>query len=248
MLSAVTPDELIATACPEIGDLGWAFYFVPETLARGRELGLDGFRFYFAGRGGVLGNVEARVVHAAFGYFEPSLLERMWNDSRAVLAPRTAGREFMACAAEHGRRRLAGLEGLDEFCAAADVVNAAADPTGLALYAAVSAEPLVADAPGRAMQLLAVLRELRGSAHLVALRAVGLDSLIAHAIARPGDLGMFGWSDESIPTPTEQDREALQEAERLTDRIVAPAFAALDERGRTAMVRGIEQIGAALRA
>jgi hypothetical protein len=248
MLSTVNTDELIAAACPEIGDLGWAFYFTPETLARGRELGLDGFRFYFAGRGGVLGDVDAQVVQSAFGYFEPSLLARMWNESRAVLAPRTAGREFMACAADHGRRTLTDLEGLSEFCAAADAVNAAADPTSLALYAAVSAEPLVEDLPGRAMQLVAVLRELRGSAHLVALRSVGLDTLVAHVIARPGDLGLFGWTEGDAPTPTDEDRAALAEAERVTDRIVAPAFAVLDDDGAAALLGGIERIGAALRA
>jgi hypothetical protein len=42
----MTPEAAIADACPKVRDLGWAFYFVPETLARGKELGLDGLRFW----------------------------------------------------------------------------------------------------------------------------------------------------------------------------------------------------------
>ena len=57
----MTPTELVQAACPKIGSLGGAFYFDKETLAKGKELGLDGFRFYFLGRGGVLGDVEPRV-------------------------------------------------------------------------------------------------------------------------------------------------------------------------------------------
>ncbi|MGI9594675.1 MAG: helix-turn-helix domain-containing protein, partial [Acidimicrobiales bacterium] len=52
-----------------IGAAGAAFYVNPDTLARGKELGLDGFRFYVLGRGGVMGDVPAKVVESAFGYF-----------------------------------------------------------------------------------------------------------------------------------------------------------------------------------
>ena len=41
-----------------LGQIGQAYYFHPDTLARGKELGLDGFRWYMLGRGGVLGDVE----------------------------------------------------------------------------------------------------------------------------------------------------------------------------------------------
>jgi hypothetical protein len=42
----MTPDELIAAVAAPIGSIGSSFYFAPETLAAGKELGLDGFRFY----------------------------------------------------------------------------------------------------------------------------------------------------------------------------------------------------------
>jgi hypothetical protein len=242
----MTPEEFVAAVCPKVKDLGWAFYFTPETTAKAEAMGLDIFRFYFLGRGGVLGDVEPLVVSSAFGYFNPTLVAQMWTSAREVVAPRAAGRAFVEAAAEHGRAKLSGIEGLEAFCAAADAVNEAADPVGLALYAGAKAEPLVDDAPGRAMQLVAVLREFRGSAHLVAIRASGLDDKRAQFITRPADAGVFGWSDADAPDITDEDRANREAAEELTDRIVTPAYATLDASGQEAFVAGINAIEAAL--
>jgi hypothetical protein len=162
------------------------------------------------------------------------------------VAPRLAGRAYVACAADFGRAQLSGIEGLEAFCAAADAVNEAADPVGLTLYSAAKAEPLVDDAPGRAMQLLNLLRELRGSAHLLALRASGLDDKRAHFISRPDDAGMFGWTEDDAPEITDEHRARRVAAEELTDRIVAPAYDVLDAAGRAALVTGVDAVEAAL--
>src|ERR1700722_11673382 len=135
----MTLDELVADVCPTIGSLGAKFYFTPETTARGKELGLDGFRFYFLGRGGVLGDVEAPVVKSAFGYFEGSLVAKIWNSAkeRARVTPRQAGQAFVGASQDFGRRHFSSVAGLDGFCAAAEAVVAVVDPAGLALYAAL---------------------------------------------------------------------------------------------------------------
>ncbi|MCB0999617.1 MAG: hypothetical protein R2713_15790 [Ilumatobacteraceae bacterium] len=244
----MTLDELIAASGPLLRDHGWAFYFTPETRARGAELGLDPMQFYVLGRGGVLGDVDASVVASAFGYFKPALIAGVWNAAREKVSPRDAGREFMACCAAHGRAKLGAVDGLAEFVAAAEKVNAAADPDALALYAATAAEPLADDLPARAMQLVTVLREHRGSAHLVAVRAVGLDSRTAHHAKRPDDAKMFGWAPDEAPVVDDLVQAKMAEAETLTDRIVAPAFAVLDEAERDAFVHGLERLAAALAA
>jgi len=241
-------DELLAAVSPTIGQLGSSFYFAPETLAVGEELGLDRLQFYVAGRGGVLGDVDGTVVHAAFGYFNPTLIARAWSAATAICPARTAGRAFHVSCAAHGRRALGDVDGLDGFVAAADAVLAAADPTGLALFAGIAAEPMVDDLPGRAMQQIAVLRELRGSAHLVALRASGLDGKTAHFVKRPNDIRMFGWTDADTPPITDETHTAMARAEALTDAIVAPAFAVLDDAGRTTFADGLGAIRQALTA
>ena len=234
--------------CPLVNDTGWAYYFTPETMARGAELGFKGPQFYFAGRGGLLGDCDASVVSAAFGYFNPDVVRRAWDSAREVCAPRDAGRAHWTCCAELGRTKLDGVAGLADFVAAADSVNAAADPDGLALYAAFRSEPLVNDLPGRAMQLVAILREYRGSAHLVAVRAAGLTSKQAHFLKRPGDVKMFGWTDDDAPAMPADAAARLERAERITDDIVLPAYAVLDAAGRRALVDGATAIQSALRA
>lgn len=243
----MTPaDDLLAAACPLIGKLGAAFYFTPETLARGRELGLGGLRFYFLGRGGVLGDVEAPVVASAFGYFEPGMVAHLWDTAKAVLAPREAARVYLACAHEMGRARLGEVAGLEAFCDSAETVARAADPAALALFAGLVGEPLPGDAPARAMQLLVWLRELRGSAHLVAVVASGLSPRVAHYLRRPHDFVQFGWKESDVPIVTGDDRRRLVAADELTDRMLAPVFGILDDGGWAALLTGLEGAAAAL--
>lgn len=243
-MTSPSDDQLLASACPIIGKLGSAFYFTPPTLARGAELGLDFPQFYVLGRGGVLGDVEPVTVWSAFGYFNPTMVEATWNAARAIVAPRDAGRAHYTCSAEHGRAQYGAVDGLDAFVESAEAVATAADPFGLSLFAAYSAEQRVADAPGRAQQLLTLLREYRGSAHLIALRSVGVDSKTAHFVKRPNDIAMFGWTAADAPEITDATHAALAEAERLTDAIVAPAFSVLDDAGRDAFLTGLHAVAA----
>ena len=244
----MTNDELIKQVCPLINDTGWAYYFTPTTVARGTELGLKGPQFYFIGRGGLLGNCDSSVVAAAFGYFNPEVIKRAWDSSRQVVDPLVAGRAHLECSAVTGREKLSTVANLDAFIAAADKVNNSANPEALALYSAFKSEPLVLDAPGRAMQLVSVLREFRGSAHLVAVRAMGLTGKQAHFIKRPNDVAMFGWSAEDAPQIDDDARRRLDEAEKVTDRIVAPAFAVLNEKERNDLLAGATTIKQALSA
>jgi hypothetical protein len=235
--------KLIGEACPAINDNGWLYYFDPATTARGERLGLNTFEFYFLGRGGVLGDVEAPVVASAFGYFNPAAVAMMWESGRAKIEPREAGREYFLAAHDFGRKRLTGVEELDGYVAAATkVLDAARDQVpGLSLFAAASAEPIPDDAPAAAMHLTAVLREFRGSAHLLAVIAQGLDPKIAHLIRRPEAWTMFGWTDPA-PAFTDADTAALKAADALTDRLVTPAYSLLDDDDAAALLAGLAVI------
>jgi hypothetical protein len=242
----MTTDELIARACPIIRDIGWAHFFSPEAEAAAADIGIDIFTLYGLGRGGVLGDVEPVVVSSAFGYFNPEVVAALWNEGVTHIAPREAARIYLDCAAEVGRRRLAHIEGLDAMVVAADAVNEAADPVGLALYSGFRGELLVDDVPGRAMQIISVLREFRGSAHLIALRASGVDARTAHFIKRPNDGAMFGWPADFMPEISDDQRAAWDAAEALTDQLVRPAYAVLDDDGAAALLRGLDDMTVAL--
>ena len=123
---------------------------------------------------------------------------------------------------------------------------ASAKPEGLALFAGISAEPLVDDVAGRAMQLGAVLRELRGSAHLLAVVASGLTGEMAHFLKRPSDYKMFGYDEATAPVATAEHQAQLAAAESLTDAIVRPAVSVLDAAGAGALAKGAAAMLAAL--
>ena len=247
-ITIMTKQELLTAACPVIGDLGSAFYFIPDTAAVGKELGLRGMEFYILGRGGPMGNCEGETVAAAFGFFKPSMLSGIWSDAAAKVDPRTAGRAHLECCAQLGRNKLSKIENLEKIVSALDAVNNAADPDGLSLYAAMRTEPLASDAPGRAMQLIALLREFRGSAHIVALRANLVDLKTAHFIKRPDMFKTFGYTEEETPVVTDATHANMAAAEKLTDVIVEPAYAVLTDDQRTVLVKGLQDMKAALKA
>ncbi len=234
-----TAEVVEATAAP-IGSAGAAFYFNPDTLAKGKEIGLDGFRFYVLGRGGVMGDVSAKVIESAFGYFSEALVDKIWNSAKERVEPAKAAEVYLQCNADLGRARLGDVPGLAEYCAAAEQVVAAARPAALPLFAGISSAPVPEDLPGKALHLTAVLRELRGSVHLLSIAAVGLDNAVAHAIRRPDDVATFGY--ETAPPVSDSDRALLAEADELTNRLMAGPIGALDSSGGQALVDGANAI------
>jgi hypothetical protein len=243
-MSTSSTDLAIDTGT-KLGKIGQAFYFHPDTVARGQELGMKPFQFYGLGRGGVLGDVDNSVVHSAFGYFHPAMIDHVVGGARELIGARECGREYMECARNLGRATFADLEGLAEFSEAAEALADIIDGTALTLYVATAAEPLCADLPGRAMQHAVALREWRGSVHLVAIVGSGLDPVRAHVVKRPDDYAMFGYRDEMVEA-TEQERAAHEAAEGTTNEICSAALAKLTDEQRTAYAAGVDAMAAAL--
>lgn len=243
----MNPESLVRDADPLIAKVGAAFYFAPETLATGKALGLDGLRFYFLGRGGVLGDVEAAVVESAFGYFAPGMVAKMWNTGRerTVLSPREVGRRYVECSREFGRAHFAGTPDLADYCSAAEKAVGAAQPAALALFAGLAAEALPDDLPARAMQLTTVLRELRGSLHLVAVVASGVEPMVAHCYRRPDDFVTFGYDETDRPSLGEDVSAAMGQADALTDRLMGRIYSTLDDGDRAALDAGIRSLAGA---
>ena len=93
------------------------------------------------------------------------------------------------------------------------------------LFAAWRAMPLPDDSPGaRAAVLAHLLREHRGAAHLLAVRASGLSPLEAIIAGPEGEAGAtaFGWQPPFPPFEPLVRRRSWAEA--LTDRIAGEAF------------------------
>ena len=230
---------------------GADLFFHPITLAAGETHGLDGLGFYFAGRGGWLGDVESDVVASAFGWFHPDLVARRWAEATAALSPHESGRRYWECVADVGRATLStpdglGVPGLDAWCDAAEQAVAAARRDGLVLFAAVGARPLADDPPARALQLATQLRELRGSAHLIAVVASGQVPAVVHAVHRPEMIEVFGWPADLDTSSF--DHSAREVAESRTDRLVGAAFETLDSAQAEALEATAPALAEAVRA
>ena len=77
-------DLVRATSVP-IHDIGTAAYLSPDIAGWAAEWGWSNpFAFYFAGRGGMLGDVGAEVVTSTLGWFAPGAVQAMYNEGIGV--------------------------------------------------------------------------------------------------------------------------------------------------------------------
>ncbi len=198
----------------------------PSVLEPSKDRGYaNGFVYYVRGRGGVLGEVDADVVISAFGFFAPALIRKMWERGAEVEGACECAATYALACAEFGRDRLSGYDGAARFIELTErVVDAVAVP-GLALFSGWRAQPRPSDDIGRAYLLAHVMREWRGSAHVVASVATGLTPLEAILTKNgPGGAKLFGWGE--VFDDVDHLAESRQAAEDLTDRICAAAFEA----------------------
>lgn len=214
---------------------GIAARFMTEAACyeRGAELGFEGVDFYVAGRGGVLGDVDADQIISAFVYFAPDMIRAAWERGRAVMPPDQAAREFAAVAHAWGREHLDDdLEPgrVAELCGrVADAATIACAP----LFAGWRRLDEPDDPRELAIHRLNGLRELRGARHAAAIVSTGLQPVEALAVRTPHMGPIFGW--EELPDVSSR-QDPWNQAEEATDRALAPAFAALDADERSELV------------
>jgi hypothetical protein len=234
----VTPEQTAATARAAVHELGGAFAEDPKTLRRARQLGLTGWSFYVAGRGGALGDVRPDTVAAALGFIAPEAVRDGWDTARRVMPPSQVAAQHLAECCRWGRERLDLFPAVDRLVELAERVVLAADPAGLPLFAAWRSMPMPEDGPGaRAGVLTKLLREYRSGAHLLAIRAGGLMPLEALIASAEGEAAAvaYGWQP---PFPRFEPllRRRIR-ADLITDRIVGEAYRVLDVAERIELVR-----------
>ncbi len=68
---------IVRSTSDPIHDIGTKIYLSPDVFGWAAEWGWSNpFAFYFAGRGGMLGDVSPEVVVSAMGWFQPDTAER----------------------------------------------------------------------------------------------------------------------------------------------------------------------------
>jgi hypothetical protein len=218
-MSELTAKETIAAIADPIHTIGSNIFLSPETFSRAAEAGWPNpFSFYFAGRGGMLGEVSPSVVVAALGWFNPDAAAAMYQEGVATHGAAGAAATMLEAHAQWGRDHYSSLEGIERAVELAELLVDNAEGAGLPLFVAWRARPRVEDAPGRAAQLFQMLREWRGGVHLVATTAVGLSPLEAILTNEgEGQAKFFGWSEPFIDVTSKKGLH--DEAEEITNRL-----------------------------
>lgn len=205
------------------------FMLHPETFAGSIAEGYENpFAGYVVGRGGVLPNPTGDSVASAFTIFEPGFVRAMWEQGIAVRPPTEAAEVYWNQTAEFGRKYLAGAEGLERIAELGERIITATPAVGLPLYGGWRAMRFADDAPARALQVMFVLRELRGDVHFNALRGSGIHPVEAHMLNKGQEYtAMFGWPEPYADGADKKELYAL--VEDATNSRMAEIFsAALD--------------------
>lgn len=225
MSSEMTARALSDAVSPFFGDLGSKYMLDPATAEIGKAAGYpDGFSFYFAGRGGVLGDVDADVIHAAFVFFEQGIVRKMWERGVKVEGARKAATRYAGAADAWGKAHLSGFAGARRFNELAEKVVNSVDPVGLSLFAGLRSEPLSGEPVSRTYRLVTWLRELRGCLHINAVVAEGLNGLEAVLASENGSFfaKLHGYQEPYPDVSHLGDRRAS--AEETTSRLMAGIY------------------------
>ncbi|WP_406673339.1 hypothetical protein WBK31_26195 [Nonomuraea sp. N2-4H] len=232
------PRTTAAQVKGSIGQLGGGWMISREVKAVCDEYGLGGREFYFRGRCGVLGECAADVVTSVAVFFPPEHVEESWNGGRKLATDRAVELYAAACH-QWARRKLGDYDGCARIAELLEPVVEQASPVGAPLFAGWRAVPLPDDPPARAVQLMHLVRELRGGLHANAVLAAGLHPLEA-TLAADHDATPFGRrSGEDLarffqwPEPYEKPgpevvakRAAVEEA---TDDLMAEVFSVMSD-------------------
>jgi hypothetical protein len=213
--------------------VGSHFMLDGETYKKGAGLGFAGLDFYAAGRGGVLGPVDADVVAAAFAFFEPAYVRSQWEQGTAVMAPAAAAEAWATCCAEWAEAHVGDDAPLDRLNPLLDQVVAAGRPACAAIFSGWRALPVPAAPKAHAVHQLNALRELRHGLHSAAVVSAGLSPHQALSIASPHMAPIFGWSELA---DVDDLKGTWKAAEAATNAAIAHAYAGLDDAGRDELV------------
>lgn len=221
----MTSRALADAVSPYYSDLGSKYMLDPATAEIGKAAGYaDGFSFYFAGRGGVLGDVDADVIYSAFVFFDQGIVRKMWERGVAVEGARKAGSRYAGAADAWGVAHLSAFKSTGRFNELTEKVVKSVDAGGLSLFAGLRSEPLPSNPHARTYRLVTYLRELRGCLHINAVTAEGLTGRQAVLTAENGAFfaKLHGYQEPYPDVSHLVDRR--QRAEETTSRLMAEIY------------------------
>ncbi len=244
----MNPVELSEKTADPVQVVGMSFYFDQLTIERAKELGLNVFEFYGLGRGGVLGNVDSDVVDRAFTFFHPNTMAFLWARPRQKADPVATASEHLQQAYAFADRTFGAVpaEVLANFASGAHRVVAAVAPGHYALVDGYRQYPVPENAAHAAYLGAILLRELRGGAHIDAVKEVGLTPVEACYLQDATIFKLHGYGDDDVPVVNPALEEKKVEAEEITTRTMADFFSVLTDEECQQLADGADSMFSAL--
>jgi hypothetical protein len=221
----MTDANVGAATAEAVVQLAANFLLDPNTYAAGTEHGFNGMDFYFVGRAGALGDVDAAVVISALAFFNPDVVRAAWDSSADVMPRREGAQVFADIAASWADSRLGDDVDWDRLAELTAVVVADASPVMAPLFAAWRTLSVPTDPKQAAFHNLFAVRELRMARHAAAVVANGLavDDAVRHHT--PGMAGIFGWNPAELSDDVAARWDA---AETMTNAATTQDYSSLD--------------------
>ncbi len=223
-----------AAACaPLVQSLGGGFMISPQAKAFSQRHGMRGRQGYFVGRGSVLGDVDADVVTAAFGFFPADIVREMWDAGRTAVDVATAREDYAEACRDWGRARLETFAAAGRLAELLGWVVDGADVAGSPALRRLARDTAAVRRPragGAAAARAAGVPRRACTSSPSSPRGSRRCRRSSRARAARGNASFFGWEE-----PFEDVSGlvvARSEAESLTDRLVTPSWDVLghDER------------------
>ncbi len=211
------PVQVARATARAIGGVPSNFMLDAATYVAAAEAGYAGMDFYFAGRAGALGDVDAAAVVSELGVFPEPAVVAAWEATADLESRSAAAQRFADQAARWAGEHLdPDALDYDRLAELARQVLEAADLGDAAMVAGWLELDEPEAAPARALHRINGLRELRFARHRDELGAADVAPLDAVMVASPFMAGIFGWP-EPHPEPDEATRQAWSAAEAATD-------------------------------
>ena len=210
-----------------VHDLSATFMLDMDTYVQAAEAGYEGIAFYFCGRGGVLGDVGADEVAAAFVFFPPETVKAGWEGGAAVEDRQASATRFAEIGHDWAAAHLPeGAADYGRLAELAGKIIGSADAAAAPVFAGWRALPEPSDPRELVLHRMNALRELRAARHGAAVKQVGLEPVDAFMVRTPYMAAIFGWPQPE-GEPDEATKAQWAEAERLTNESFARDLAVL---------------------
>ena len=219
-MDAITAAAKTAGAVSSVGS---HFMLDGSTYVHGAGLGFAGLDFYAGGRGGVLGDVDADVVAAAFAFFEPAYVRSQWDMAAKVMTTDRGGAGLGGLLLGLGRGARGDERDLERLGALLDRVVADARPACASIFSGWRALPVPTSPKAHVVHQMNGLRELRHGLHSAAVVATGLTPHQALSMGSPAMVPIFGWAEAADVEGLQPKKDAAEDATNRPSPTPTPA-------------------------